>query len=375
MATTTRPPIIDLAIQRKMLTEDQFEQCKALVRKSKRIGLETTVEEVLVKQGFLMAEQLEELAHIAELSEGGKLFGNYQLGDMIGQGGMGKVYQATHEVMNRIVALKVINTEHTRDKTSAARFFMEIRALAKLSHPNAVTIYDCGRVGRKYYFAMEFVRGGSLTSYVSGRTMLPEREALRIIRDTAAGLAHAHAMNITHRDVKPDNVLLDETGRPKLTDFGLVMHHDADHMTLTQEGMMVGSYYYVSPEQLDGLRDIDGRTDVYSLGATLFFALTGRTPFNGKTPQEIVAQTLAGELVSPRRFNHSVSARTERFLRRMMARNRDKRIATMEEVVEGIDALMRPSRLKRALALIGGAIGLLASGMLIEHWVGILARL
>jgi len=153
-----------------------------------------------------------------------------------------------------------------------------------------------------------------------------------------------------------------------------VMHHDADHLTLTQEGMMVGSYYYVSPEQLDGQRDVDNRADIYSLGGTLYHALTGRTAFAGKSPQEIVTQTLAGNWVSPRRYNHTVSAATVRLLKRMMARNRDRRHATMAAVVKEIDAILRPRRWKRHLLLALAAAALLLAGLLLEHFVVLIGR-
>lgn len=371
----SRASVLDLAVERKLLSAAQAEEVRELLRKSKRIGLESTPEELLVKQKLLSEAQVQELTHIAELTEGGTVFGNYRLGTLLGEGGMGKVYEAVHEVMNRTVALKVVSNEFTKDKTSAARFFLEIRALAKLNHPSIVAIYDCGRVGRRYYYAMEFVGGGSLKSVVDKRSMLPEREALAIIRGMALALSHAHASNVVHRDVKPENVLICEDGSAKLTDFGLVMHQDADHMSLTQSGMMVGSYYYVSPEQLDGVKDIDGRADIYSLGATLYYALTGKTAFSGKTPQEIVAQTLSGTWVTPRNYNPTVSTRSVRLLRRMMARSRDKRFQNMSDVVAAIDALLAPPKLKRYFLVSGATLLLLGLGMLIERLFGLLARL
>jgi serine/threonine-protein kinase len=368
-------PLVSLALERKVLGKKQYNTAKELLRKSRRIGLQTSIEEIIVRQGFLVPEQLEELRQILDLAEDGTSFGAYRLVNKIGEGGMGKVYEAVHEVMNRTVALKVINYEHTRDTSGATRFFQEIRALAKLNHPNIVTIYDCGRVGRRYYYAMEYLRGQSLKGLVDSRKMLPETEALSIIRATARALAHAHANNVIHRDVKPENILLTAKGRPKLTDFGLVMHHDADHMTLTQEGFMVGSYYYVSPEQLDGVRDVDGRTDVYSLGATLYYALTGGTPYTGTTPQELVAQTLAGAFTSPRRYNHLISTRTENLVRRMMARNRDRRLANMQKVVDEIEGILRPNpwkrRIKRALLI----LGLVGLGIIVENLFGIVTTL
>jgi len=366
-----KTPLVSLALERKMITKEQFDKCNGLLRKARRIGLDTNIEELLTKQGFLTEDQIQELRHIVELGDGGTVFGSYRLGEMIGEGGMGKVYRAVHEVMNRTVALKVISYVHTKDKTGAMRFFQEIRALAKMRHPNVVTIFDCGRVGRRYFYAMECIEGNSLQQVVERQGMLSEEHALQMMRAIADALAHAHASSVIHRDVKPDNILIDEREVPKLTDFGLVMHHDADHMTLTQEGLMVGSYYYVSPEQIDGARDIDGRTDIYSLGATFYYALTGRTAYTGDTPQELISQTLAGNLIPPNRYCPQLSPRASNLIRRMMARNRDKRVASMEQVVSEIDAILRPPRWKRILRNLAAGAGLLGGGVLLERFLGV----
>ena len=331
-------PIVKLALEKKLITEEQCEQCREMIKKSKKIGFETTMEELLVKQGFLLEEQVEELEHISQLGTGdGKYFGSYRLGRLIGEGGMGKVYEATHEFMGRIVAIKVINQELTADKTKALRFFQEIRALIKLDHPNIVTVFDAGRVNRSFYYAMELLPGPSLKDYVDKRKSLPEKEALSIIRSIAKALGHAHTNSVVHRDVKPENIMFDLHRVPKLTDFGIAMHHDAHHMTLTQEGIMVGSLHYTSPEQVDGNRDIDCRADIYSLGATLYYALTGTTMYTGATPQELLAKHISGSVVSPRQLNRQISRRTAAIVKKMLAKNRNRRYQSMDEVAAAID--------------------------------------
>ena len=292
--------IVKLALEKKLISQQQVDDCKSLAEKSKDIGLGTTIAEVLVKQGIVSEDQLDELRDMCQLAKGGTVFGAYRLGRLIGQGGMGKVYEAVHEVMGRSVAIKVIHSRITHDKNNATRFIQEIRALSKLNHPNIVTIYDAGRINRRHYFAMELLPGPSLKEHVDSKKITGEKEALRIIRATAKALGHAHLKSVIHRDVKPENIVFDCNGVPKLTDFGLVMHHDVDHMSLTQEGAWVGSYYYISPEQVDGSRDIDGRSDIYSLGATLYYALTGRTAYSGNSPQELLTKHLSGRLVSPK---------------------------------------------------------------------------
>jgi serine/threonine protein kinase len=363
-------PIVSLALEKKLVTEEQVEQCKEMIKKGKKIGFETTMEELLVKQGFLLEEQIEELQHISELGSGdGKLFGPYRLGRLIGEGGMGKVYEATHEFMGRTVAIKVINQELTADRTRALRFFQEIRALIKLDHPSIVTVYDAGRVNRSYYYAMELLPGPSLKDHVDKRKYLPEKEALSIIRSIAQALGHAHANSVVHRDVKPENIMFDSHGVPKLTDFGIAMHHDEHHMTLTQEGVMVGSLHYTSPEQVDGNRDIDCRADIYSLGATLYYALAGTTVHTGSSPQELLAKHISGTVVSPRKINSLVSKRAAAIVKKMLAKNRDRRYQTMADVVDAIDRPGLAIRMRYVAAAVIGAGLLFLLGVLVQKYL------
>jgi serine/threonine-protein kinase len=302
------------------------------------------------------------------MAEGGTVFGTYRLGRLIGEGGMGKVYEAMHETMGRGVAIKVVGTKFTEDKNNTARFYQEIRALAKLNHPNIVIIFDAGKVNRRHFFAMEMLSGPSLKAYVDSKKFLDEKEALHIIRATAKALSHAHGRSIIHRDVKPENIIFDENKVPKLTDFGLVMHYDTDHLTLTQEGMMVGSFYYASPEQVDGRRDIDGRSDVYSLGATLYYALTGHTVYSGSSPQELISKIIKGRFAPPNRYNPRLSHKTLRLLRKMLMVNREKRFQSMEDVIKAIE---RPSlTLKLFIALASTLVGVLIFilGILLQRY-------
>ena len=359
--------IVKLALEKKLISQQQVDDCKSLAEKSKDIGLGTTIAEVLVKQGIVSEDQLDELRDMCQLAKGGTVFGAYRLGRLIGQGGMGKVYEAVHEVMGRSVAIKVIHSRITHDKNNATRFIQEIRALSKLNHPNIVTIYDAGRINRRHYFAMELLPGPSLKEHVDSKKITGEKEALRIVRAMAKALGHAHLKSVIHRDVKPENIVFDCNAVPKLTDFGLVMHHDVDHMSLTQEGAWVGSYYYISPEQIDGSRDIDGRSDIYALGATLYYALTGRTAYSGNSPQELLTKHLSGHLVSPKKYCPHLSRRTVRLVKKMMAVHREKRYQTMEAVVNAIDS---PPRLQKivsiaGLTLIGAMVFFL--GMLLER--------
>jgi serine/threonine protein kinase len=368
-------PLLQLAVERKMISAEQYEQCRELVKKSKRIGLESSFEEVLLKQGFLSDEQLQELTEIITLGEKGDFFGGYRLQRMIGKGGMGKVYEAVHEFTGRRVALKVLTTRFTKERTNVSRFFQEIRALAKLNHQHIVTLYDAGKAGRRYYFAMELVNGPSLAQYIEKIKMIPEHEALLMTVKIARALSFSHANSIIHRDIKPENILIDEQNNPKVTDFGVVMHQDEDHMTLTQEGFMVGSVHFSSPEQVEGMRDIDGRSDIYSLGATLYFMLTGKTVYTGKSAEEVLTKHLVGAWTSPRRHNPSLSPASVRLIRKMMARSRDKRYQSMDEVVTAIQKITMPRWYVRILAVAGVGLLLFIAGALAETVTGFFGTL
>jgi serine/threonine protein kinase len=360
-------PIIKLALEKKLVTQAQIDQCRELVKKSNRIGLSATLEEVMIKQGVLTEDDVQDLQNMCQIADGGTIFGTYRLGKLIGEGGMGKVYEAVHEFMGRTVAIKVIGSKFTDDKNKTTRFYQEIKALAKLNHPNIVNIYDAGKVNRRHYFSMELLSGPSLNAYVDSKKFLQEKEALQIIRATARALGHAHSKSVIHRDVKPENIIFDANMMPKLTDFGLVMHFDTDHMTLTQEGMMVGTFHFVSPEQAEGRRDIDGRSDIYSLGATLYYTLTGHTVYSASSPQELVAKLMKGQYVSPQTYNPHISSNTIKLLRKMLAVDREQRYQSMADVIKAIEcpSLFSKKRLIAAAFLAGSV--LFIAGMLIER--------
>lgn len=369
---SNHPPlsIIKIALDKGLISQNQVEECERLVLRSKTIGLDTTIEEVAVKQGMLSKEQIEDLLEIAQLAGDGTFFGNYRLGRLIGEGGMGKVYEAVNVFMGRPVAIKVIHSSFSNDKTKTNRFLQEIRALAKLDHPNIVTIYDSGTVNRNYYYTMELLPGPSLKEYVDSKKkkQLNEKEALRVVGAIARALGHAHEKNIIHRDVKPENIILDVNGAPKITDFGLVMHHDVDHMTLTQEGHWVGSYFYTSPEQVEGKRDIDGRTDIYSLGATLYYALTGHTVYTGNSPNEVLTKHLMGAMVSPQKYRPFLSEKTVTIVKKMLAVKREKRYQTMEAVVAEIYKKSPGMWFFRVILLLLLSLTLLCAGIFLERF-------
>jgi len=241
------------------------------------------------------------------------LGGRFVLGRELGSGGVARVFLGSDTVLDRHVAVKILDPEEVGEE-SAARFEREGRTAARLSHPNIVQVYDAGDDeldGRHVsYIVMEYVRGGDLKKMISGRGKLPEGEAARIGADVAGALAHAHEAGIVHRDVKPQNVLIDPYGYPKLADFGIARALDAE--TTHRPGTYLGTAVYSSPEQLSG-GEVSPKSDVYSFGATLYEAVTGRAPYTG-APLEVASQQLNEPIVPPRERGVAVSRPMEELI-------------------------------------------------------------
>jgi hypothetical protein len=239
-----------------------------------------------------------------------RLGGRFALVREIGSGGMSRVYLGRDEILDRPVAVKILNPDFD-DPDGGARFRREGRTAARLSHPNIVQVYDAGEDelgGREVsYIVMEYLPGGDLKELVDGRGALPGKMLSRIGADVAAGLAHAHGRGVIHRDIKPQNVLMDEYGSPKLTDFGIARALDAAHSTST--GSYLGTAAYSSPEQLQGGK-ITPRSDIYSLGVTLYHAAVGEPPFSGM-PLEIASQQLTKDPPAPRKRGASIGEALE----------------------------------------------------------------
>ncbi len=214
----------------------------------------------------------------------GTTLGNYRIIATLGQGGMAKVYRAYQENLDREVAVKVLPPWFAADRSFVERFNLEARLVARLSHPNIVTVHDASEQQGHLYIVMQLVDGGTLKHkldqfQLTGKTM-ETTEMINIFAQLASALAYAHEQGIIHRDIKPVNVLMDRSGRPILSDFGIAKVLASTQDNLTRPGAGVGTPEYMSPEQCQG-GAIDGRADIYALGVVLFEAMTGRTPFRG----------------------------------------------------------------------------------------------
>ncbi len=284
------------------------------------------------------------------------LAGDYELLREIARGGMGVVYEAHQRSLKRIVAVKMILAGQLASEASLRRFQAEARAAAGLNHPHIVPVYEVGQDRGQHFFSMGYVDGANLAERVTQFGPVPPQEAARLIEQVAGAVHYAHRRGIVHRDMKPQNVLLTKDGRPMVTDFGLAKH--ADHQDgLTVTGQFVGTPSFMAPEQAHGrLDEIGPLSDVYGLGAVLYYLLTGRPPFHTGSIAETLKQVIECEPVSPRRLNPEISRDLETICLKCLEKEASKRYASAQDVADdlgrflsGDNILARPiSRLEQA---------------------------
>ncbi|MDA1222748.1 MAG: serine/threonine-protein kinase, partial [Planctomycetota bacterium] len=266
-------------------------------------------------------------------------FSNYEILARIGAGAMGTVFKARQKHMNRIVALKVLKPALARDERFVERLRREARIVGKLNHPNIVTGYDLGEEGGYHFFVMEYVEGRSLRQLLHEWGMFPEEQVLDVAIQIAGALAHAYDCGVIHRDVKPANILIDSEGRVKLTDMGLAKVET--DLQLTREGATVGTPQYISPEQARDPRSADARSDLYSLGATLFHMATGQTPFHADTIGELITKVLHDRPPTAISVNPALGDGLSLVIRKLLSKDPELRYQTPAELLVDLQRLKR----------------------------------
>ena len=266
----------------------------------------------------------------------GKLLDNrYEILEIIGTGGMARVYKARCHRLNRLVAIKILREDLAQDAEFRRRFHDESQAVAMLSHPNIVAVYDVSRSSELEYIVMELIDGITLKQYMQKKgNKLNWREALHFITQIVKALGHAHSRGIIHRDIKPHNVMVLRDGSVKVADFGIARVASGGHSTLTQEAL--GSVHYISPEQARGSH-IDARSDLYSAGVVLYEMITGRLPFEGDTPVSVAIQHINSIPLSPREIDPSIPEALEAITMKAMAPNPDNRYSSADEMLADLE--------------------------------------
>jgi eukaryotic-like serine/threonine-protein kinase len=272
---------------------------------------------------------------------GDVIAGRYTLQELVGAGGMSSVYRAHDELLDRHVALKILHPTYREDEDTVERFRREARAVARLSHPNVVTVIDRGEEDGHQFIVFEYVDGVTLKDHLARQGPLPVEEAVGIAVDVGEALAYAHAQGIVHRDVKPQNVIMNGDGAPKVTDFGIARSVDVDK-GVTQTGTVVGTGDYIAPEQASG-EPVVPASDVYGLGCVLFELLTGSPPFSGTGFVDVAMQHIHAPVPSVRERRADVPPRVAAAVERALAKDPADRFESMDAFVAELRAsLARP---------------------------------
>ena len=296
--------------------------------------------DIMVDLGYITETQSERLkVSLKEQKAAAHRIPGYKVLGKLGMGAMAIVYKARQISLNRMVAIKVLPKRFSENPEYVERFYKEGQAAAKLNHTNIVQAYDVGEAGGYYYFVMEYVEGKSLYDDLSAGTVYSEKEAIDIVIQVAHALAHAHARGLIHRDVKPKNIMLNENSRVKLADMGLARETADIEAAESEAGKAYGTPYYIAPEQIRGEIDIDGRADIYGLGATFYHMVTGRVPFMADDPSDVMRKHLREPLIPPDHINTSLTAGISEVIEIMMAKKKRNRYTNVEELLVDLEAL------------------------------------
>ncbi|MBI3831293.1 MAG: serine/threonine protein kinase [Planctomycetes bacterium] len=330
-----------LAASRKFARPEHVSECLQIQANAEGSGARRSLGEIMVAKGYLTPEQVAQILELQCNRGQERALGPYVLTGKLGQGGMGTVFKARLKGTQIDLALKVLPEKMVQQPALLARFQREAALGKELVHPNIVRTLDFGADRGVHFIALELVEGGDLDGRLKKDGRLPERDALAIVRDVAKGLQHAHERGLVHRDVKPSNIMFDRGGTVKLSDFGLVKDTDPNASSLTQTGAMMGTPFYLAPEQAQNAKDLDIRADLYALGATLYHCVTGRPPHMGETPYEVVVKHINEPLTPPEQLCPALSPGCARIIKRMLAKDPKDRYAQPADVVGEIDRLLR----------------------------------
>ncbi len=296
--------------------------------------------DLMVELRYITETQAERLkVGIKESKAAAHQIPGYKILGKLGAGAMAVVYKAKQLSLNRTVAIKVLPKRFSENTEYVERFYKEGQAAAKLNHNNIVQAFDVGEAGGYHYFVMEYVEGKTLYDDLSAGKVFGEEEAMDIIIQVAHALAHAHACGLIHRDVKPKNIMINTAGVVKLADMGLARETTDIEAAQTEAGKAYGTPYYIAPEQIRGEIDIDGRADIYGLGATLYHIVTGRVPFMADNPSDVMRKHLREQLVPPDYINTSLSAGISEIIEIMMAKRKEDRYENVEELLTDLEAV------------------------------------
>jgi eukaryotic-like serine/threonine-protein kinase len=328
-----------MAVEQGLCTDQEFRSALGMLASRLKVN-PIELKDLMIELGYLTRSQAERLKKsIKETRTTDHQIPGYKILGRLGAGAMAVVYKARQLSLNRMVAIKVLPKRFTENPEYVERFYKEGQAAGKLNHPNIVQAIDVGEAGGYHYFVMECVEGKTIADDLSAGKVFDEHEALEIIIQVARALAHAHARGLIHRDVKPKNIMIGQDGIVKLADLGLARETADIEAAQTEAGKAYGTPYYISPEQIRGRVDIDGRADIYGLGATFYHMVTGRVPFIAEDSAEVMRKHLKEPLIPPDHINTTLSAGVSEVIEIMMAKRREDRYKNVEELLIDLEAI------------------------------------
>ena len=328
-----------MAIDQGLCTDKELQQSLEELQ-SRSNANPAILKDLMVELGYITESQAERLGTgIKESKAAAHQIPGYKIVGKLGAGAMAVVYKARQLSLNRMVAIKILPKRFTENPEYVERFYKEGQAAGKLNHPNIVQAIDVGEAGGYHYFVMEYVEGKTIADDLSAGKVFEETEALDMIIQVASALGHAHALSLIHRDVKPKNIMINNHGAIKLADMGLARATTDIEAAQSEAGKAYGTPYYIAPEQIRGKIDIDGRADIYGLGATLYHMLTGRVPFMAEDSADVMRKHLKEKLIPPDHINTLLSAGVSEVIEIMMAKKKENRYNDIEELLVDLNAL------------------------------------
>lgn len=329
-----------LVVERGLMSNEELDQCNSEQKTRSAGSAPVTLAEMLVEREFLTKRQVERLRGDIEAVKTSQQIPGFRIIRKLGAGAMATVFLAKQVSLDRLVAIKVLPKKFSANQNFIERFVREGRAAAKLSHNNIVAAYEIGQSGEHHFFVMEYVDGDTVYDRIVARKRVPEREALEIIRQVASALQHAHEMGFVHRDIKPKNIMMTTGNVAKLADLGLARAMSDKEAAEAESGRAYGTPYYISPEQIRGSVNIGPPADIYGLGATFYHMVTGKLPFEGTTPSQVMHRHLKDPLVPPDHVNPKVSAGTALIIETMMKKDARDRYQNARDLVTDLELVI-----------------------------------
>ncbi|NLE01650.1 MAG: serine/threonine protein kinase [Fibrobacter sp.] len=279
--------------------------------------------------------------------------GHYRILNKVGKGGMGDIYRAIQEPLNRVVALKILPPQLSRDDEFAKRFEIEAKAISLLQHQNIVSCFDYGEDDGLRFFAMQFVDGTDLGRHIAENKMLPIAEIVDLSKQICRGLRYAHSCNVIHRDIKPQNILLEKNGVARISDFGIAKIFSGTNITMT--GSAVGTPEYMSPEQAQG-KPLDVQTDIYSLGILMYEMLTRHPPFTGNNPMAVAYKQVHELPAPPSLKRKDTPKRLELIILKALKKDKRDRYSSIEELLDHLDSVNIEDKAARSTTKLKSAV-------------------